>query len=111
MQLDQRARDGKAEPAALMALGELVLYLLEGPAELGNIGLGNADAGIPDGNFDVAARTRQMNIDAAAVAGEFDRVGEQVKEHLLERAAVGLERQVLRPVAGVRVIALGGRKG
>ena len=34
MQLDQRARDGKAKPAALMALGELVLDLLEGAAKL-----------------------------------------------------------------------------
>src|SRR5262245_4591839 len=99
MELDQRARNGKAEPAALMALGELVLDLLEGPAELGDIGLGNADAGVPDGNFDVAARARQMHIDAAAIAGEFDRVREQVEEYLLERTPVCLERQVLRPVA------------
>ena len=30
----KRARDGKAKPAALMALGELVLDLLEGAPEL-----------------------------------------------------------------------------
>ena len=39
MQLDQRAGDGKAEPASLMALGELVLDLLEGLAELDDVGL------------------------------------------------------------------------
>ena len=37
MQLDQRAGDGEAEPAALMALGELVLDLLERAAELGDV--------------------------------------------------------------------------
>ena len=61
MQLDQRARDGEPKPAALMALGELVLDLLERPAELGDVGLGDADAGILDGDL---ARGRAGATDA-----------------------------------------------
>ena len=98
MQLDQGAGDGEPESAALMALGELVLHLLERPPELGDVVLGDADAGILDGDFHVAARTRQMHVDAAAVAGEFHGVGEEIEEHLLQRAAVGLQHQMLRPV-------------
>ena len=51
MQFDQRAADGEAEAAALMALGELVLHLLEGAAELADVGLGNADAAVLDGDL------------------------------------------------------------
>ena len=42
----------------------------------------------------MAARPRQMHVDAAAVAGELDGVGEQIEEDLLQRAAVGLDHQV-----------------
>ena len=42
MQLGQRARDGEAEARAGMALGELVLHLLERPAELAELVLGDA---------------------------------------------------------------------
>ena len=108
MQLDQGAGDGEPEPAALMALGELVLHLLERPPQLGDVVLGDADAGILDGDFHVAARTRQMHVDAAAVAGELHGVGEEIEEHLLQRAAVGLQHQMLRPVAIERDVALGG---
>src|SRR4029077_13688453 len=50
MELDQCARDGEPQAAALMALGELVLHLLEGPSQLDDIRLRDADAGILDGD-------------------------------------------------------------
>ena len=56
----------------------------------------------------VAARARQMHVDAAAVAGELHRVGQEIEEHLLQRAAVGFDHQLRRAVAGERDIALAG---
>ena len=96
MQLDQRARDGEPKPAALMALGELVLDLLEGPAELTI-----SASGMPMPVSLMAMRTRprrprQMHVDAAAVAGEFDGIGQEIEEHLLQRAAVGFDHEAAR---------------
>src|SRR4029078_2794732 len=94
MQFDERTGDGKPKPASLMALGELVLDLLEGAAELGDVGFGNADAGVLDGDLHMTARARQLYLDAAAVASELHGIGQQIEEDLLQCATVRFERQM-----------------
>src|SRR5262245_51633361 len=86
VQFHQSAGDGKAKPAALVALGELVFDLLERATEFGDVGLRNADAGVLDSDLHPAARARQVHVDAAAVARELDGVGQKIEKHLLERA-------------------------
>ena len=97
MQLDERTGNSEPEPAPLMALGELVLDLLERAAELRHLGLRDADAGVLDGELDDVLGPRQMHIDVPPSRREFDRVGQQVEEHLLQRAAVGFQHR-FRPM-------------
>ena len=53
-----------------MALGELAFDLLERPPELGERVLGNADAGIRDGDADpAAARRPRANRDRGRLPG------------------------------------------
>ena len=68
MQFGQRLGDGEAEAGALMALGELAFHLLERPAELGERVLGDADAGVGDGEHDAVAGGASAHGDAAALA-------------------------------------------
>ena len=79
MQFGQRARNGQPEPRALVVLGELVLHLLERPAELAKRVLGNAAAIV----LDASASARPRRCAPAPMmrppcAGELHRVGQQV---------------------------------
>ena len=105
MQLDQRFRDGKAKPRALMALGELALDLLERPAEfLAARRAVDADAGIRDRDDDGAARHRAPRTDdAAAVGRELHGVGQEIEHDLLQRAAVGAQAQRRGAISAVNV--------
>ena len=49
-----------------------------------------------------------MHVDAAAVAGELHRIGQEIEKDLLQRPAVGFDHQPRRPVAGEVDIALAG---
>ena len=55
----------------------------------------NADAGIPDLQAQLAAARVATNQDAAAL-GIFDRVREQVADHLLEQVAIAAHPHVAR---------------
>ena len=72
-----------------MTLGELTLDLLERPAQPRERVLGNADAGIRDGNADPPVRCACADRDATAFRGELHRIGKQVQHNLLEQAMVG----------------------
>ena len=89
VQLGQRAGDGEAETGALVALRELGLDLLEGPAELAERVLRDADAGVLDKDVDGVAGKPRAHRDAAALGRELHRVVEEVDEDLVQRALVG----------------------
>ena len=74
-----------------MGLGELALDLLERLAEVLQRLLRDADAGVLDGDVDVAADDARAHRDAAAVRRELHRVGQQIDDDLLDDAAVGAQ--------------------
>ena len=96
VQLGERAGDGKAEAGALVALRELGLDLLEGPAELVQGVLRDADAVVLDVDVDGIAGEAGADGDAAAVGRELGGVLEEVDEDLVEAALVGRHGDVLR---------------
>jgi hypothetical protein len=93
MQLHERAGNGEPEAGAALALGILALHLFERLADLVKRLGGNADAGVCDGEDHRGLMHMGAQRDAAAIAGEFYGVGEQVEHDLLHGAAVALHGQ------------------
>ncbi len=66
---------------------------MEGSQRLGNVLKRNPDAGINDLEYIAALRARPSpERDLAAGRGEFDRVGQQIDQDLLELAFIGAQR-------------------
>ena len=99
MQFHEGLRDREAQPRAALGLGELVLDLLKGPAQLLDVARGDADAGIADRDGHHGALDACRDGDLAALRRELDGIREQVDEHLLEGAPVGPQREGGRHVA------------
>src|SRR5215470_16437522 len=92
MLLDERAY--QREPEARAGLGEhgIATDLLERPAEARQLVRGNADPGVAHAQARALAVVAQRHHDLPARRRELDRVREQIEQDLLERAAVGDER-------------------
>ena len=99
MEFDEGLGNRKPEARPAARLGELVLHLLEGPAQLLDVARRNADAGVANGNRHHAVGGQRGNGDAAALRRELHGVGQKVDQHLLEGAAVGPQREALRHLA------------
>ena len=93
MQLDQALDQGQAEPSFRSPLA--AREFLENS---GLIRRRDADPGIGDGQQQLTSRRIGLDADRTAGRGEFDRIGNQVEERLLEAALVGLDRR--RSAAG-----------
>ena len=108
MQLDERLTDRQAKPGPFHSPNAIGLRLLERRQHLREMLLGNADAGIGDRHDEVTVSVftgRNPNLPAGR--GEFDRIGEQVKNNLLDRPFVGPKaRQMGREAAEDADIAL-----
>ncbi len=94
MDLGQRLGERQAEAGAVAAAGERGLHLAEGLEHLFHLIGRNADAGIGDLDDDagiVVDRPAQRH--AAALRREFQRVGQEVEEDLLELALIGDDAQ------------------
>ncbi len=91
MQFGQRLGDRQAQTRAAMDLGELAFHLLERLAEILQRLLRDADAGVLDRDVDVAADDARPHRDAPAVGRELHRIGQQIDDDLLDRAAVGAQ--------------------
>ena len=77
-----------------MALGQLILDLLERPAELAQSILRYADAVVGDDDGHLAAAPPPAHRHCAAIRGELHGVGEKIERDLLQRAPIGIELDV-----------------
>src|SRR3546814_774708 len=97
VQFDKASYQRQAEPGALIRPGEVALDLIEGLEHACQMPVGNADAGIGDGDRDPAlAAPRGANRDPSARGGELDRVRQEVDQDLAEIALVAAEVQIGR---------------
>ena len=84
VQLDDVAHDREAQAETAVAPPRAVPRLLEGLEDVGQERGFHPDPGVGDAHLHVGLRAPQGDLDAAALGGELDRVGEQVPHHLLE---------------------------
>ena len=87
----QPLREGEAEAGAGVFARELAVELHEGLEKLLEVLRRDADAGVPDGEDDLALAGRDLEAEFAAARRELAGVAEQVDEDLLELALVGLD--------------------
>lgn len=86
---DDFPADGEAESGAAELAGGGIVYLIEAIEDAGELCGGDADAGIGDGETEEAwAIGSDGNFDVS-VAGEFDRVEEEVQEYLADPVRIG----------------------
>ncbi len=98
MHLDEPAHDGEAEAQAGELSGDGTLALLEGLEDSGERFGFDADSGIGDLDFQavtLAVLVGRTKGDRSFFGGEFDRVGHQVQENLLEAAGIGPDVVIL----------------
>ena len=91
MQIDQRTRDGEAEPRAFHAIVERAVELFERPAKPRERRRRDAHAGILHIDIEGALNQPRADADATFVGREFDGVAKQDREDLLDRRAVGVD--------------------
>jgi len=89
MQGNEALDERQAEAGALVFAGVLVLDLREGLADAVELVGRNADAGVADGQHQVAAVACRVDRDHAAAIGEFYGIADEIDQHLLERPLVG----------------------
>src|SRR5262245_33924623 len=87
MRMHDGADQAEAQPEARL-VPAAVAAVEPGPDALELVG-GNADPGIPDPDDDVAIVPRRADLYPPALRCVFDRVVDQVRQHLTETAAVG----------------------
>ncbi len=92
VQIGQRPRDRQPQPRAVIGLGQLALDLLERPAQPQQRMRRDADAGVGDHQHDGIAEHPAAHHHLAAIGRELDRIGQQVDDDLLDRAAIGHHR-------------------
>ncbi len=85
MDFDKRLGEGQAEAGPFILAVESAIDLLEGSQRFGNVLKRNPDAGIDDLEYVAAFGARPSpERDLTAGRGEFDRVGQQIDQDLLE---------------------------
>src|SRR5882724_4151495 len=94
--LDEMLGDGEAEARAANFAGTGSVHTIETFENARLVGLGNADAGVRDGEFDFAGVRRGTEHDLAAGRGVLDRIVEQILQNFGETPAV--RRDIRQPV-------------
>ena len=97
MQLRQALHQRQAKPRSAGLAVEAVVDLAEGLEDAGQLFGGNAGAVVIDAEFHAAgAADAAGDGDMAAGRGELGGIGNQVQQHLLERALVGHQQRQFR---------------
>ena len=86
--LHQLLRDGQPEPGSLVLAADAAVALLKAFEDPLHVVRRDADAGIAHADQQLGALTLGRHPNAAGL-GEFDRVAQQVQQHLLELGAIG----------------------
>ena len=92
MHLDETAAERQAEAGALVAPRVGAVQLLELPKQLGQVLGLDPDTGVADRDQQLLRAVPDGQGDGPGRRCELDGVGEEVVEHLLELAVVGLDR-------------------
>src|SRR4051812_14885716 len=92
MCLDDRLRDVQPEPGARNLAIERTLRPEEALEEALTLAFGEADPAILDLDRDLAVPAVDREVDAPRVGAEFDRIRDEVVDHLGEPAAVAAHR-------------------
>ena len=93
---DEPRRDGQAETGAAVFPGRGAIHLAEWLEDQPLLRGGYADAAVPDGEVERGAAVSggfAVHLDPdKALAGEFDRVPEQIQQHLAEARGIAEQR-------------------
>src|SRR5437867_9200952 len=84
----QPLRDGKPEPRSLVLAADATVALLKALEDALDVFSGHTDAGIADADQELGTLPLRRHPHATGL-GEFDRVAQQVQQHLLELGAIG----------------------
>src|SRR5882724_13049697 len=107
--LDEMLGDGEAEARAANFAGTGSVHTIETFENAGLVGLGNADAGVRDGEFDFCGVGRGAEHDLAAGRGILNRIVEEILQNFGETLAVRRDiRQRLLQIHGKTKVLFGG---
>src|SRR5882724_1043951 len=109
VRLDEMFGDGEAESSAANFAGTGSVHAIETFENAGLVGLGDADAGVRDGEFDFGGAGRGAEHDLAAGRGILNRIVEEILQNFGETLAVRRDiRQRLLQIHGKTKVLFGG---
>lgn len=96
MRSDDLFDDRKSQSRSFAVFSAGGVELVEALPDFGNACLWNAAAGILDGDEDFAVLLRCLDRDGGIVVAEFDRIIDQIVQHLLDFSHIGADIQSTR---------------